>query len=151
MLLKIYYRMSFLSFGKIKINFKMKNLTVSYNQSVSYIRQTIKEKKYHTQLSPLISQEQLEFETDHIQIEELKENILHNAINLLPARKRQVFELCKLQGKTYNEAAFILDIAPDTVKEYMIASLKFVKNHVRSNYSIGGTASLSIFWFFFNS
>jgi RNA polymerase sigma-70 factor (ECF subfamily) len=67
-----------------------------------------------------------------IKIRHFKEGLLHEAIKLLPQRKRQVVDLCKFQGKSYAEAGSILGIKKDTVKEYLVDSLKFIERYILS-------------------
>lgn len=50
-----------------------------------------------------------------------------DALNRLSPQRRKVFELCKMEGKTYKEAAAILNISPHTVKEYMSSALAALK------------------------
>jgi RNA polymerase sigma-70 factor (ECF subfamily) len=114
---------------------------VSYNMSISYIRRLIKEKKYISVQVPEIT-EDIFFQQQDIQIGELREELLHDAIRLLPERKKRVFELCKLQGKSYAEAGAILGISPNTVREYMTASIKFVKRHVLEKYASESVVAL---------
>lgn len=105
--------------------------TVSYNQSITHIRKLLKEKEYQTSYS--IDTTVIHNETELG--EDLKLELLSEAINKLPSRRKQIFELCKLQGKTYAEAAAILGITHDTVKEQMNAALKSVKAYVLAHYS----------------
>jgi RNA polymerase sigma-70 factor (ECF subfamily) len=116
--------------------------TVSYNQSISCIRKIISEKKYLSFHLQNVDDTQLNIPEAEAIIE-LKQGLLTDAISKLPTRKKQVFELCKLQGKSYAEAAMILGLSQDTVKEYMVASLKFVKSYVRSKYATESIAALS--------
>ncbi|HTE09986.1 MAG TPA: sigma-70 family RNA polymerase sigma factor [Chitinophagaceae bacterium] len=116
---------------------------VSYNESVNWIRLILKEKKYISAKLPESVQRHISPEED-MEIDELKEGLLQEAINLLPDRKKQVFELCKLQGKTYSEAGIILGIKPNTVKEYMAGSLAFVKSHVLSKYAASSLITIAV-------
>ncbi|MBO9658818.1 MAG: sigma-70 family RNA polymerase sigma factor [Chitinophagaceae bacterium] len=56
--------------------------------------------------------------------------VLNKAIDELPSRKKLAFELCKIEGKTYKEAASILGIAEDTVKEYVKSATSTIKRYV---------------------
>src|SRR5262249_6521592 len=49
------------------------------------------------------------------------------AIEALSPQRRNVFLLCREEGKTYEEAAHILGISRDTVKEHMAKSLRFLR------------------------
>lgn len=118
--------------------------TVSYNQSITHIRILLKEKEHKTSYSINSTTIYNEIEVG----EDLKLEVLSEAINKLPSRRKQVFELCKLQGKTYAETAAILGIAPDTVKEQMTAALKFVKSYVLAHYSPDSAISVVLISFY---
>lgn len=121
--------------------------SVSYNQSVSHIRKLIREKKY---VEFTLSGESHEYiaETE-VEIENIKENILVDAINQLPLRKKQAFELCKLQGKTYAETAEIMNISAETVKEHIAFALKSVRTYVVRHYKKESLISLYIIGLYF--
>lgn len=42
----------------------------------------------------------------------------------MPVRRREVFELCKIEGLSYSEAANVLSISKETVKEHMSLARK---------------------------
>ncbi len=48
---------------------------------------------------------------------------MEEAIGSLPPQRRKVYELCKGQGKTYQQAAAELGISAHTVKEHMTKAL----------------------------
>lgn len=56
-----------------------------------------------------------------------KVRFLSKAINLLPARKKQAFELCKMEGKSYREAAVVLNVSEETVKEYVKSAMSILR------------------------
>lgn len=58
------------------------------------------------------------------------EQILHEAINKLPAQRRKVFQLCRTEGYSYNDAAQELGISTNTVKEHMVMAMKSIKSQV---------------------
>ncbi|HTF30656.1 MAG TPA: sigma-70 family RNA polymerase sigma factor [Flavitalea sp.] len=102
---------------------------VSYNKSIAYLQKELKfsmsgldaniEKTY-------VVQE----ETD---LSEIRSKLLHEAIEHLSPQKRKVFELCKIQGKSYEETARELSISKHTVKEYLVISLKYIKDYVKEH------------------
>lgn len=107
---------------------------VSYNASIDHIRACLSSAIVSGELS---QNELADFNVsaDVSQILALKEALLHEAIDRLPSRKRQVFELCKMQGKTHQEASVIMNIASTTVKEYIAEANKFIKKYVLERYS----------------
>lgn len=67
-----------------------------------------------------------------------KLEILNKAVEELPPQKKSAFTLCRLQGKTYREAAQEMGISEETVKDYIKSSLKFIRNKAHnSGYSTG--------------
>lgn len=121
--------------------------SVSYNQSISHIRKLIREKKYIEFTSSDVSFEHLA--EREVEIETIKENILADAIKQLPLRKKQAFELCKLQGKTYAETAEIMNISSETVKEHIAFALKFVRTYVVHHYKEESLISLYLIGLYF--
>ena len=75
--------------------------------------------------------------------------LLYEAINLLSPQKRKVFTLCKLEGKTYEEAAEKLNISKHTVKEYLGHAVASVKSHINNNPASLKAVSAMLFccWF----
>jgi RNA polymerase sigma-70 factor (ECF subfamily) len=66
--------------------------------------------------------------------------VLENALSCLSPQRRRAFELCKLQGKTYEEAAMELRISKYTVKEYLSAAIASIKEY--SLHHPGSTVAL---------
>jgi RNA polymerase sigma-70 factor (ECF subfamily) len=107
--------------------------TVSYNMSVNYLKRKLKESLTYADLQqpvtvPDISEDKIELEL----------SALKNAISQLSPQKRKVFELCKIDGKTYEEAAHELKISKYTVKEYLSGAVGFIKEHVQNQPSPKG-------------
>lgn len=57
----------------------------------------------------------------------LKMTLLRKAVNLLPTRKKQAFELCKMEGKSYQEAALLLGVSEDTVRDYVKSAMGILR------------------------
>lgn len=68
---------------------------------------------------------------DVIRQQELGE-ALRQAIASLPAKRREVFELCYLKEFSYREAAEALEISPKTVENHMGTALKELREKLRS-------------------
>lgn len=54
--------------------------------------------------------------------------ILKDAIEALPPQQQKIFNLCKMEGKSYEEAAAILGISPATVGNQLVRALKSVRS-----------------------
>lgn len=106
----------------------------SYNASIDYLRSSLNRAIITGDLNQIeLADFNISTEVSHILA--LKESLLQEAIYRLPQRKRQVFELCKIQGKSYQEASVILNIASNTVKEHITEAKKFIKKYVLEKYS----------------
>ena len=56
------------------------------------------------------------------------DKLVEEALDTLSPQRRKVYELCRLQGKSYKEAAAELNISTNTVKEHLtkgMAALRF--------------------------
>lgn len=99
--------------------------TISFNKSVSYLRIHLKRKLvFHN-----VPLNELAIPDEHTSDDDRYIN-LYDAINQLSPQKRRVFELCKMEGKTYQEAADEMNISRHTVKEYLSGSMAFVQDYL---------------------
>ncbi|MCG8310216.1 MAG: RNA polymerase sigma-70 factor [Cytophagales bacterium] len=57
------------------------------------------------------------------------EKMASDAINQLPPRRKEVFQLCKMDGKSYDETASSLGISKNAVKDHMVKASKFIKRY----------------------
>jgi len=57
-------------------------------------------------------------------------NAIEKAMDQLSPQKRKVFELCKVQGRTYKKAAEELHISKYTVKEYLSEALVSIRKYI---------------------
>ena len=64
---------------------------------------------------------------------EAYDRLLDAALDTLPPQRRKVFELCRQQGKTYEEAASELGISANTVKDHMSHALKTLRAFLKDN------------------
>jgi RNA polymerase sigma-70 factor (family 1) len=99
---------------------------VAYHRSINVLRRRLKESVLYQRL-PLPDESSVEEEIKF----GVQWSILENALERLSPQRRRVFELCKLQGKTYEEAAMELHISKYTVKEYLSAALVTIKEYSR--------------------
>ena len=55
--------------------------------------------------------------------------LLNRAIQLLPPQRRQVFELCKIEGKSYAEVSRLLGISTSTISDHIVKATRVIKDH----------------------
>lgn len=61
---------------------------------------------------------------------------LQRALNKLPKRTREIFMLCREQGRTYEEVAKALNISRNAVKNHMVQSMKVLSISVEKELGI---------------
>lgn len=102
---------------------------VSYNKASTYLKKMLKESARQSEL-----QERTELvEETGLSVKEEQFQLLEEALARLSVQKRKVFELCKMQGKTYDEAARDLNISKHTVKEYLSEAIEKIKETIKEN------------------
>jgi RNA polymerase sigma-70 factor (ECF subfamily) len=111
----------------------------SYNRSVNVLKKKIREQSVAELLRDTYGADDPEaFMKRELRLQELEE-----VIESLSGQKRKVFELCKLRGYSYEEAAKTLNISKHTVKEYLSEAIRQVKEQmIRS----GGMGMLICFF-----
>lgn len=69
---------------------------------------------------------------------ELKELalIMDQAIDALPPRRKEIFQLSRTEALTYEEIAGKLGISRSTVREHMVEALVFLRQYLRKNAGI---------------
>ncbi|MGX5816747.1 RNA polymerase sigma-70 factor [Chitinophaga lutea] len=79
---------------------------------------------------------------------ELKElnTLLRAGIARLPEKRRRVFEMSRLEGKSHAEIADALHISKDTVSEYITLALNFLRTYLKNN---GAHLHIAIFCLYY--
>ncbi|MBV8252067.1 MAG: sigma-70 family RNA polymerase sigma factor [Chitinophaga sp.] len=54
---------------------------------------------------------------------------LVRALAALPVQRRQVFELCKMEGKSYNEVSLLLGISVSTISDHIVKANRFLREY----------------------
>jgi len=101
---------------------------ISFNLSIDYTRRKLREETLHRKLmasSEEVSQYVFEYDEYY--------QLLKHAIEQLSPQKQKIVRLCKLEGKTYEEAAAELQISRHTVKEYLSAAMASLSDYVRQH------------------
>lgn len=103
--------------------------TAVYNRSMNFIRDN---KKFISQdaAENLLEPEQGHAFSDNMEVSELENRIQH-ALQQLPEKCREVFELNRFEGKKYQEIADMLGISVKTVETQMSKALKILKEELK--------------------
>ncbi|MEX8546551.1 MAG: RNA polymerase sigma factor [Mucilaginibacter sp.] len=106
--------------------FKSYLFHIGQNLVYDYFRKAAKDKRLLLKLMAATSDLYQHIEEDITR----KENseIFQRAIDLMPPQRKQVFTLCKLDGKTYKEVENIMGINGKTISSHMLKANRFLKN-----------------------
>lgn len=109
-------------------SFKSFLYTVTKNEIHDYLRKVLQQKKYveRTIHELAIADNDLE------QIVDFRETdkVIKELVNLLPGKRRKVFELSRFHGKTYRQIALEMNISENTVDTQMRKALAFLKEGI---------------------
>jgi RNA polymerase sigma-70 factor (family 1) len=82
-------------------------------------------------------------EDDYILTEDIK--LLKAEIDRLPEKCGEVFKLCKIEGKSYQEVAELLKISTATVNNHIVKATKILKQNINKDSSITKLAFFLLF------
>lgn len=102
---------------------------IAQNSVYDFFRKAARQKKLEDKL---IASSLADTDTD-VDLElDLEDNIklLSNEIELLPPKCREVFQLCKLEGKSYEEVAHLLNISTATVNNHIVKATRILKSRL---------------------
>ncbi|WEK34034.1 MAG: sigma-70 family RNA polymerase sigma factor [Candidatus Pseudobacter hemicellulosilyticus] len=78
-----------------------------------------------------------------VQVKELQQAI-HTGINLLPPRRKEVFQLSRLEHKSYEEIADQLGISRTAVKQHISAAMVFLRTYLQKELDL---VILALLWY----
>ncbi len=109
---------------------------VSYNKAVTFLRERVRHSiDYIGDYRPfehVVSDDGTDETVYSTQIAMMEE-----AVGALPTRKREVFKLCRFEGKSKEEVASLMGISPASVKDYLTQSNKTIKDYISTHYPYG--------------
>lgn len=104
---------------------------ISFNKSINYTKKRLTDLKAKDNLSFFYPRKtETDDQVDHY---EHQYELVQDAIAQLSPQKQRIFVLCKLEGKTYEEAAHALNISRYTVKEYLSSAMAFVRDYIKTH------------------
>jgi len=104
---------------------------IAQNKALDFFRKLQRDRKAFEHLKTIAS-------SDYSHIEEKiftneTSSIFQQAINTLPPQRKQVFCLCKIEGKSYSEVSGLLGISTSTVNDHIVKATHAVKKVMLSN------------------
>ncbi|WP_191967860.1 RNA polymerase sigma factor [Rhizosphaericola mali] len=106
----------------------------SYFKSLEYVKKEVKNRLISLDVlivgDDIISND-VDLESEIIYEEKLQ--MLREGIDQLSEQRKNAFVLCKIEGKSYVEAAAIIGVSATTVKDYVKVATKLVKKYALIN------------------
>lgn len=118
---------------------------VASNECYNYIRKKVRKDALFTSMAPETESNTADISTQEgIDIKELT-YLVGRAVDQLPAQRKKIYQMSRHEGKTIPEIAAELQVSPNTVKNTLVASLKFIRSELQRNGII--FFALDIFFF----
>jgi RNA polymerase sigma factor (sigma-70 family) len=99
-----------------------------YNRCMNILKRRLRESMFIQEIS-----RNKEDSHNSSALEERRSSLLEIGMARLSVRQNEAFTLCKLQGKSYEEAAYIMGVSRHTVKEYLAHAMKVIRRFAKEN------------------
>ena len=100
---------------------------VASNECYSYLRKSILNNKFFNPIT--VEPDPVNSTHESVALKELN-RLIDEAINKLPAQRKKIYRMSRDEGKSIPEIAAILNISPNTVKNALVAALKFIREYL---------------------
>ncbi len=97
---------------------------IAENIVYDFFRKAARDKKLQAQLINSASRHYSHVEENICSREEVQ--ILHEVIDLLPPRRRQIYELVKIEERSYEEVSRLMKISISTISDHIVKANKFI-------------------------
>ena len=103
-------------------------LHIARNISIDYFRKAARSKQFKIRI--LESFAELHSDVEERIVFNETQAAINKAIEKLPPQRLKIFTLCKLEGKSYEEAAATSGISLSTVKDHMHRAMRFLRDEM---------------------
>lgn len=119
---------------KLEMSFQAYLYRVSKNAAIDFYRRTAKQRLLLSKAALFTDEvyEHIEQDIDYKEVQEL----IHEQINKLPERRKQVYIKCRMEGLSYDQVSKELNISKGTVRDHMVKANRFIKKELTNYWSI---------------
>ena len=97
---------------------------IAENKVYDFFRKSAKDKRLQAQLINAATSHYSHVEESICSREDAQ--LLHEVIDLLPSRRRQIFQLIKMEERSYQEVSGLLNISISTISDHIVKANKFI-------------------------
>ncbi len=111
---------------------------IAENKIYDFLRKTVRDKKLYAQILAAATAQYTHIEEKLL----AKENIsmVQTAIGALSPQRQQVFRLCKMEGRSYEEVSTLLGISTSTISDHIVKATRSIHQYINRTY--GATTSI---------
>lgn len=106
-------------------SFKSYLYRIAQHKLYDFYRKVARDERLQEEIRQLVTKEHNP--TDELVFLKETQNILDQAISSLPDQQRQIYILCKIEGKSYKEVALLLGISVNTISTHMTRASKKIQ------------------------
>jgi RNA polymerase sigma-70 factor (family 1) len=121
--------------------FKSYLYLIAQNLVYDFYRKVAREERLQSEIKAFSTELYLHTE-EKLFLKETRE-ILDKAINQLPAQQKLVFNLCKMEGKSYEEVSGTLGISTSTVNGHIVKATKNIQEYMFNYQNMAFALALS--------
>jgi RNA polymerase sigma-70 factor (ECF subfamily) len=104
---------------------------IAENQAYDFYRKAARNKKLQVKLTMAAIDTYSHVEETLISKE--YHSLIQKAIDALPPRRQQIFRLCKIDGKSYEEVSLQLGISTSTIGDHIVKATRFIQKYCYSS------------------
>lgn len=119
---------------------------ISQHLVYDFFRKAKKDRQLRNRIIAAASEQYTHIEESLLRKE--NQEALHHAIATLSPVRRQVFTLCKLDGKSYEETAALLGIGVSTVNDHIVKATRHIRKFIQNNENLAG---ITLFYMLFRN
>ncbi len=101
---------------------------IATNMAIDFYRKAAADKKLRAELVAVATELYDPFGDEMTGLE--NSAVIQSVLEKLPPRRREIFSLCKLEGKSYAEVAQLLGIGTGTVNDHIVKATKFIRSEL---------------------
>lgn len=117
-----------------ELSFKSYLFKIAENLVYDFFRRAARDRKMEAYLMSVAVPENSPIE-QHLYYKE-GNHVLNKAIEQLPPKRKQVYILCKIEGKSYEEVSNLLGVSISTVNEHIVKASQVVRKYFQLSTNI---------------